>query len=145
MSDLVSIQLDDTNTAASVALRHAMQPHAASGEVLDMVRRLIDEELPAGTATMRTVAGRLRVSERTLRRRLREHGTSYEEVLDALRRERALAAVIDPDRTVLEISASLGFSEVSAFYRAFKRWTQSTVSSYRRAARSTPPPAIQPD
>jgi AraC-like DNA-binding protein len=119
-----------------------MPPTAIEHEaVLDVVRRLIDAELPAGTATMRAVAARMRVSERTLRRRLREHNTSYEAVLDSMRRERALAAVVDPSRTVLEISASLGFSEVSAFYRAFKRWTQSTVSSYRRS-RSTPPPPM---
>jgi AraC-like DNA-binding protein len=83
---------------------------------------------------MRNVAARLNMSERTLRRRLRAHNTNFEEVLDSLRRERALIAVAEPDRRVVEISKSAGFSEVSAFYRAFKRWTHSTVASYRRAA-----------
>src|SRR4051812_35947108 len=105
MSDFASLRLDDPTSVPSSALQQAMQPHGVSHDVLGMVRQLIDEELPAGTATMRTVAGRLRVSERTLRRRLREHDTSFEIVLDALRRERALAAVVDPTRTVLEISA----------------------------------------
>jgi len=126
--------------APSVAIEHASALHASSEAVLEVVRRLIDDELPSGAATMRAVAARMRLSERTLRRRLREQGTSYEAVLDSMRRERALAAVVDPARTVLEISTSLGFSEVSAFYRAFKRWTHSTVSTYRRAARSEPPP-----
>lgn len=74
----------------------------------------------------------LGVSERTLARRLLEQGQNWDTLLDAIRRERALAAVADPDLPLAEIALSLGFAEASTFYRAFRRWTGMAPARWRR-------------
>jgi AraC-like DNA-binding protein len=74
----------------------------------------------------------LGVSVRTLARRLAEQGRSWESLLDDLRRERALAAVADPQRPLADIAQALGFAEASTFYRAFHRWTGMPPARWRR-------------
>lgn len=81
----------------------------------------------------RTEAARaLGMSERTLARRLGERGYTFEGMLDAVRREKALAAVSDPQRDLAGIAQSLGFAEPSPFYRAFIRWTGMPPARWRR-------------
>lgn len=74
----------------------------------------------------------LGVSERTLARRLGEQGQTFEKLLDDVRRELALQAVADPERTLADIAQSLGFAEASTFYRAFNRWTGMPPARWRR-------------
>lgn len=74
----------------------------------------------------------LGVSERTLARRLGEQGQTFERLLDDVRRELALQAVADPERTLADIAQSLGFAEASTFYRAFNRWTGMPPARWRR-------------
>lgn len=75
----------------------------------------------------------LGISERTLARRLREQGQTFDALLDDVRREKALQAVGDTTTTLPEIAEALGFAEVSTFYRAFKRWTGSPPVRWRKA------------
>jgi AraC-like DNA-binding protein len=75
-----------------------------------------DAEFPA-------VAKRLAVSERTLRRRLHEEGTSFSEVRQRELQRRAEAMLAERRLSQAEIAFCLGFSEMSAFNRAFRRWT----------------------
>lgn len=74
----------------------------------------------------------LGVSERTLSRRLREQGYTFEGLLDDVRRELALLAVGDTERSLADIAQSLGFAEASPFYRAFRRWTGLPPACWRR-------------
>ncbi|WP_306565103.1 AraC family transcriptional regulator [Aquabacterium sp.] len=74
----------------------------------------------------------LGVSERTLARRLAAQGQTFESLLDEVRRELALQAVADPQRSLAEIAQSLGFAEASTFYRAFCRWTGLPPVRWRR-------------
>lgn len=78
----------------------------------------------------------LGVSERTLARRLGEQGQTFEKLLDDVRRELALQAVADPERTLADIAQSLGFAEASTFYRAFNRWTGMPPARWRRQQKS---------
>ncbi|MCY1013835.1 helix-turn-helix transcriptional regulator [Nannocystis pusilla] len=71
-------------------------------------------------------------SERTMQRRLRQAGTSFRDVVDDVRREAALAQLGRRDATVTDIAFMLGFSDLSAFSRAFRRWTGASPSEYRR-------------
>ena len=73
------------------------------------------------------------MSTRTLRRRLLEHRTSYHEILDRVRRELADELLGDPDHKLSEVAFLLGFSDASAFHRAYVRWTGRTPASRRRA------------
>lgn len=75
----------------------------------------------------------LGISERTLARRLREQGQTFDGLLDDVRRERALQAVVDTGAALPEIAESLGFAEVSTFYRAFRRWTGLPPVRWRKA------------
>jgi AraC-like DNA-binding protein len=97
------------------------------------VRRVLGEELEFGEPTLPRLAERLRMSERTLQRRLGGEGTSVQALLDELRRELSLRRLAESDQTIAEIAFRLGFAEVRAFHRAFKRWTGSTPAAYRQA------------
>jgi AraC-like DNA-binding protein len=74
----------------------------------------------------------LRIAPRTLHRRLQAEGTSFRAVKDALRRELAIAWLARGDRSVAQVAADLGYSEPSAFFRAFHAWTGQSPSSWRR-------------
>lgn len=74
----------------------------------------------------------LKLAPRTLHRRLREEGTSFREVKSALRREAALARLQKTRQSIADIAADLGFSEPSAFFRAFQSWTGEAPSAHRR-------------
>jgi AraC-like DNA-binding protein len=87
----------------------------------DVARQLAD-----GTPRLEQVAARLGVSPRALRRRLEEEGTTFARVVDALRRGLALELTRNPGVSLGEVAFLLGFSEPSAFHRAFRRWTGRT-------------------
>ena len=65
----------------------------------------------------------MRLSERTLQRRLQSEGTNLREVIDVVRKRRALQCIADPSLSLSEVSWRLGFSQFTAFARAYKRWT----------------------
>ncbi len=78
-----------------------------------------------------TLAHRLALSERSLRRHLAEEGTSLTALRDEARASRALDLVTATARPLADIAEALGFSDVSAFSRAFKRWHHRPPSSFR--------------
>lgn len=80
----------------------------------------------------RQAAQALGLSESTLARRLRAQGWSFDELLDEVRREKALLAVREGRRELAEVALSLGFAEASSFYRAFTRWTGLPPVKWRR-------------
>ncbi|APG49424.1 AraC family transcriptional regulator [Phaeobacter porticola] len=75
----------------------------------------------------------LRITPRTLIRRLDADGTSFQAIKDGLRRDIAIRDLQDGRKTTEEISQDVGFSSAANFHRAFRRWTGVTPSSYRRA------------
>jgi len=77
------------------------------------------------------VAGELHMSARTLKRKLQQLGTSYQEVLDGLRKGLAVEYLTQSEKTVDEIAMTLGYSDASNFARAFRRWTARSPSDYR--------------
>ncbi|GAB1644496.1 AraC family transcriptional regulator [Krasilnikovia sp. MM14-A1259] len=95
------------------------------------VRRLLSRALPDRLPSLDDVAARLSVSPPTLRRQLAAEGTSFQQVRDQLRRDVAVAALAGGRISIERLSTQLGFSEPSAFHRAFKRWTGSTPRSYQ--------------
>ncbi len=79
------------------------------------------------------IAKVLRTSPRSLRRGLREMGTSYRELLDEARRAHAVEYVLCTEMRSERIASLLGFSDVRSFRRAFRRWTGNTPAGYRTA------------
>ena len=89
------------------------------------------EELQAENVTAHRLAARLDVSIRTLHRTLAAEGTSYRRLLDQLRLDIAGRHLTDDRVSVAEVAFLAGFSELSAFHRAFKRWTGRTPAAFR--------------
>jgi AraC-like DNA-binding protein len=81
------------------------------------------EELALGEGGRKLLLERLGISERSLRRRLSQEGQTLGAVMDEVRKEQAFQLLAQTDTPVKQISARIGFSEPSAFYRAFRRWT----------------------
>jgi AraC-like DNA-binding protein len=90
----------------------------------------IEPLLPGGSVELDAVAARMRVSTRTLQRRLSLAGTSFSDLVDRTRRSKALG-LIDAGVAIGEIAWLMGYSEPSAFHRAFVRWTGTTPSAWR--------------
>ena len=68
----------------------------------------------------------------TMRRRLHEEGESYQSIKDQLRRDLAIGYLSHSSRSVMDIALELGFSERSAFHRAFRKWTGASPGEFRR-------------
>jgi AraC-like DNA-binding protein len=97
----------------------------------DRVRQILMQEVPGGNPSLEWVASRLALSPRTLQRRLRDEGTTHVALLDDLRRDLAIGYLKEKRVPIGEIAFLLGFSEPSAFHRAFRRWTGSTPGEVR--------------
>ena len=106
---------------------------------LSSIREVIGHSIREGDPKLDDVARKVTMSTRTLQRRLKEQGVDFKSLVDDTRRRFSLNYLADPVHTPAEIAYLLGYSEVSAFNRAFKRWTGTTPSSYRRRAPSLSP------
>lgn len=96
-------------------------------------------EHPAQPPALTTIAARLAMSPRSLRRRLDEEGTSYRALLDEVRQVLSEALLVTAGLSVDAVAERLGFAETASFIHAFKRWHGVTPGVYRRrAATSTP-------
>jgi AraC-like DNA-binding protein len=91
------------------------------------------EQLTSGEPSEETLARAMGMSPRTLQRKLGDLGLSYKSVLEKTRYDLALRYLDDPSKSVTDITFLLGFSEQSAFTRAFKRWSGKAPTSYRQS------------
>jgi AraC-like DNA-binding protein len=89
--------------------------------------------------TLSDVAGRLFLSTRTLRRRLEDAQTSYQEIVGEIRRDLALRYLTQTSLSTEAIAEILGYSDTANFRQAFKRWTGESPRQYRRMAMSKEP------
>lgn len=94
------------------------------------------EHLPDGEASQHDVAGHLKLSTRTLQRRLRKEGANFKDLLDKTRHDLALKYVLEPNLSLADVTYLLGFSDQSNFSRAFRRWTSLAPQQYRQEAAS---------
>ncbi|MEC4017027.1 AraC family transcriptional regulator [Streptomyces sp. H27-D2] len=103
--------------------------------VAEQVRQVLVRALRGDGATrlpeVPAVAARLAVSPATLRRRLQAEGASFQRLKDAVRRDAAITGLVEGRETIAELASRLGFSEDTAFHRAFRRWTGTTPGAYR--------------
>ena len=98
------------------------------------VRSQIAQALSDGAPSLPHVADRLGMSSRTLQRRLAERNQAFQDLVEDARKELAERLLRGTDYALAEVAFLTGFSEQSAFTRAFKRWSGSTPASYRRGA-----------
>ncbi len=116
-------------------------------DVVARCKALLNKRLASGEVTATQVARDLAMSRRTLHRKLADAGTTWQQLVDDTRRDLALRLIEDPRRPIGEITFELGFSQQSAFARAFRRWSGESPTRYRETLHSrgpTPSPARQP-
>lgn len=113
-------------------LAEATRQLDAINQVSHQVRTYLETHLQRDP-DIDTVAEALGYSRRTLTRRLREEATSFLQVKDHLRRSLALQLLIGNQLPVEVIADRIGFADLTTFHRAFKKWTGSTPSAYRRS------------
>lgn len=100
----------------------------------DRVTRLLRQNI-AQSVSLDDAARTLAVSEPTLRRHLAAEGHSFRDLKDVVRRDAAIELLHGTQKTLERVAESLGFSDVSTFHRAFKRWTGAAPGDYRRTGR----------
>jgi AraC-like DNA-binding protein len=105
----------------------------AKNELSNKVGILLGKLLVRGEKTgVEIVAKRLAMSVRSLQGKLKEEGTSYQQMLDEVRKRVAISYLKKPDVSIFEVAFLLGYSDQSAFNHAFKRWTGRTPREFRR-------------
>lgn len=106
-----------------------------------ILRALSDQDV-----SLDSVAAHLGLSPRVLQKRLQQAGTSFQELLDRVRESLAKRYLLQPTLSLAGTALALGYSDVTAFHRAFKRWTGLTPGDFRRRAGQVvePPPPRNP-
>jgi len=103
-------------------------------DIVNRVTAAIVDMLPSGGVADEKIAVTLNMSVRSLQRRLQEAGTTFRMILETVRKDLASTYVHDPEIELAEVAFLLGFSDQSAFSRAFKRWTGNPPSEVRRSS-----------
>ena len=107
--------------------------HLSRNDIVNRVKAAILDSLGEGAATESTIADAMNTSIRNLNRKLSKEGTSFKSLLMEIRRELAGQYINDSTLTLTEISFLLGFSEVSSFSRAYRRWEGQSPSEARKS------------
>jgi AraC-like DNA-binding protein len=138
---------DTPSKGSNEALHQVLEQHAAmlleripeGTEKFDaLVRRTVAGQLSGGAPTIKVVADKLGMGTKTLQRRLKAEEVTFAELLDEVRLEWARLYLSDPGIALAEISWLLGFSEQSAFSRAFKRGTGRSPTAWRSEVGAQP-------
>jgi len=114
---------------ANILVRYRYDAGLAAG-----IRRRLRQTPPTTWGCFEDIAAQMRMSPSTLRHRLQAEGRSFAGIKDEIRRERAMELLLGSRSSVGEIAAQLGFSEPSAFHRAFRKWTSRSPGVFRREA-----------
>jgi AraC-like DNA-binding protein len=118
---------------AEAARRLDARPPSPDG--LEPVRRALARALPSADVSLEAVAGALRCTPRSLQRSLRAAGTTFRDLLDDVRRQQAQALLAAGTLSATEVAMLLGFSELSAFSRAHRRWFGTSARAHRVKSR----------
>ncbi len=112
-------------------LQKRMADITKTDQTTTRVRACLNELLASGQTSIDAVAAKLSMSSRTLQRRLRDEGTSFQQILSELRREMALHYLLKSDYSSQQIAFLLGYEETRSFFRAFRAWTGQTPEAFR--------------
>jgi AraC-like DNA-binding protein len=110
-----------------------LESYSSRSPLIDRVRSLILRR-DAGVRSFEELADAVKVSPRTLRRRLADARVSFSKLLEEARRDRAVALLRSPRMSTKDVAQQVGYSNVANFMRAFRRWTGKTPAAYRRTS-----------
>jgi AraC-like DNA-binding protein len=123
-------------TLCAVLGRHAeslLAQFPRQESFINRVRPILCEALNDGDPRLEEISQKMGVSIRTFQRKLREEGTCYQDLLDDTRYHLSKRYLQEPEIGICEVAYLIGFSEPSAFYRAFRRWAGITPKEFRRS------------
>lgn len=106
--------------------------HTDTTTLTGRARRLITAGLSNGTAGIDDVSSRMAMTPRTLQRRLADEGYQFSDLVDATRRELAAQYLRAPHVSLTDAAFLLGYSDLTAFHRAFRRWFNQTPLQFQR-------------
>jgi len=136
--DVLRKPLPHANTILARVNEEALSRYLADlnhgDNVSARLKRLLQERLPSGDPSQDELAALLHMTTRSLQRRLAELGTTYRELINQTRHELSLEYLAQRQHSISDIAYLLGFAEVSAFTRAFKRWTGQSPTAWREQA-----------
>jgi AraC-like DNA-binding protein len=124
---------------------HPQMAHVCQQQCQNLQARLRDDDgltssireiiisSPSQIPHLPDMAHRLAMSPRTLRRRLQERNTTYQSILDEVRKELAKKYVAGTNLSIDQIAGRLGFTEAATFRRAFKKWTGMNIKEFKRS------------
>ncbi|MEH6549339.1 MAG: AraC family transcriptional regulator [Pseudomonadales bacterium] len=112
-------------------LQQIMDSVTEGAEVVKTVRQLVVKSLGAGSPSIDDIASQLCMSRRSLQRRLEAEGFSFKELVEDIRRQLASRYLGNTEYPLVEVAFLLGYSDLSAFSRAFRRWYGEPPQSYR--------------
>ncbi|MCZ8518434.1 MULTISPECIES: helix-turn-helix transcriptional regulator [Paenibacillus] len=113
------------------ALDRMLDKHQSMCTIRDKVKWILSRCLTRGRMDIKTIAGELGMSDRTLQRRLTDEGTSFKQLLSQTRHEQALAYLADPSLEIKEVAFLVGYEDQNSFYRAFRSWEGETPANWR--------------
>ncbi|SEJ73072.1 AraC-type DNA-binding protein [Dyadobacter sp. SG02] len=118
------------NESLHVSFTHILEEKVAelgkSETMGDLIRKTIMADFHGKVPSLEIIAAHMNVSERSLQRKLQQEGESYRSISARIRQELAMNLLKNSDAKVLAISELLGYTEPSAFHRAFKNWTKTS-------------------
>lgn len=133
--DIAHLDFDEHAWREALA-RCALRYQATGSQlIVGRVRQLLLESLEQRDAgaepTLQHVARRMHVSPRTVIRRLRSEGTTFQRVCDEVLMERARSLLADPENRVQDVAIRLGYTDAASFRKAFRRWFDAAPGEYR--------------
>ena len=106
-------------------------------DIVAAVKKRIAESLPLGECTRERIAREMAMSEATLQSRLTQRESSFQVLLDEIRKDLACSYLLQAKYNLTDIAFLLGFSDTSNFARAFRRWTGRSPMAFRRGDHGT--------
>lgn len=136
---VANVDFDEGAWHAALARCEAATRGVSTTDTATRITQLLEDLLaqPALTAlpSLETVAQRLHLSSRTVIRRLRAQGTTYQALLDSVLKARAQILLAEPGARVQDIATRLGYADTASFRKAFRRWFDTTPGAWRERGR----------
>lgn len=110
----------------------ALQELQVPKTMADQIRKTVFTHFQGYWPSMEQVAAQCRLHPRSMQRRLKEEGSSFQILIDDIRKEMAIDVLQKDGSSIRELAQMLGYSEASTFRRAFKRWTGMTPGQFQK-------------
>lgn len=123
-----NVMLDYLEPQLKERLAEAMGSESFTG----LVQQKLCQAIPSGAFGIEDIAASLGISSRTLQRNLTAEGTKFNQELQNVQKILAFSYFKNSEMTTDDVAYLLGYSEVSSFSRAFKKWTGKTISEYQK-------------